>query len=90
LPSYPFRPDVAPPDVTQHPFAQDIGIALPSLGKGNDLVGDSLLDIVGAVTDPQSDADEFEGNTEHTRSLGIEVLTVEEWSDLHSSPSPDA
>jgi hypothetical protein len=33
-------------------FAECIGIVFTGRGKGNDLVGDSLLDIVGATASP--------------------------------------
>jgi hypothetical protein len=44
-------------------------------------------DVVVAVSDPQGDANEFEGNTEDTPSLGVEFLAVKERSDRHSNAS---
>src|SRR5262245_49136445 len=42
--------------VLQYLFAEQIGISFTGLGNSNDLVGDGLLDIVGAVSSPQGDA----------------------------------
>jgi hypothetical protein len=48
-------------NVLDYLFAENIRIAFTALlGKGNDLVGDGFLDIVGTVADPQSDARKFE------------------------------
>jgi hypothetical protein len=43
-------------------FAQQIGVAFTCFGKRDELRGDGLLDVVVAVSDPQSDADHFECN----------------------------
>src|SRR5262249_24584415 len=55
-----------------------VGVALAGLGKGNDLVGDGLLDVVGAVARAQSDASHLEGHAHGARSLRVEVLAVKE------------
>jgi hypothetical protein len=68
-------------------FAQHVGIALAVTGKFDDLAGDVLFHVVVAVSDPQGDANEFEGNTEDTPSLGVEFLAVKERDDRHSNAS---
>jgi hypothetical protein len=40
--------------------------------------------VVVAVSGPQSDANKFEGKTEDTPSLGIELLAVKERGDRHT------
>jgi hypothetical protein len=76
-----------PANELQCSFAQHVGIALAVTGKFDDLAGDALFDVVVAVSDPQSDANEFEGNTEDTPSLGVEFLAVKERGDRHSNAS---
>jgi hypothetical protein len=56
-------------NVPQRLFAQHVGIAFTGLGKGNDLVGDGLPNVVGAVADPQGDARHFERNAEDAPHL---------------------
>jgi len=79
--------DTLPANELQCSFAQHVGIALAVTGKFDDLAGDALFDVVVAVSDPQGDANEFEGNTEDTPSLGVEFLAVKERSDRHSNAS---
>jgi hypothetical protein len=43
-------------------FAQDIGIAFPGFCKIDDLRDDGLFDAIIAISNPQSDANHFEGN----------------------------
>ena len=43
-------------------FAQDIGIAFAGLCKIDDLRGDGSFDAIVAISNPQSDANHFEGN----------------------------
>src|SRR5262249_37910210 len=68
-------------------FAEYVGVAFASLGKGNDLVGDGLLDVVGAIARPQSDASHLEGHAHDARNLRVEVLAVNEWPDRHGALS---
>src|SRR4051812_19048824 len=51
-----------PSNVLQCLFAQDIGIAFSGSCKFDDLRSDGSFDAVVAVSDPQSDANHFEGN----------------------------
>ena len=53
--------DVGPANVLQRLFAKHVGITFTGLGKSNDLVGDGLFNVVGAVADPQCNARNFEG-----------------------------
>jgi hypothetical protein len=76
---------VRPPNVLQYLFAEHIGIAFTRLSKGNDLVSDGLLHIVGTIADPESDASKFQGNAEDTGSPRVEAVAVEEWSDWHGA-----
>jgi hypothetical protein len=64
------------PNVLQYLFAEHIGISFTGLGKSNDLVGDGLPDIVGAVSSPQGDADLFERYTQDTQRFLIDLFTV--------------
>jgi hypothetical protein len=59
-------------DKLQRFFAEDIRIALAVIGNLDDPVCYRLPDVVVALSDPQGDTDEFEGNTEDTPSLGVE------------------
>jgi hypothetical protein len=58
-------------------------MAFAIAGNFNNPVGDALFDIVVAVSGPQSDANKFEGNTEDTPGLGVELLAVKEGGDRH-------
>jgi hypothetical protein len=42
-------PKLAPCEVVQYLLTQRIRVAFTGFGKGDDLVGDGLLDIVGAI-----------------------------------------
>jgi hypothetical protein len=77
----------SPANELQCSFAQHVGIALAVTGKFDDLAGDTLFDVVVAVSGPQSDANKFEGNTEDTPGLGVELLAVKERGDRHSNAS---
>jgi hypothetical protein len=52
------------PHVFHYFFAQSIGIAFTGLGEGDDLVGDGLPNVIGAVPDPHRDAGHLEGDPE--------------------------
>src|SRR5262249_31427001 len=65
--------------------AAHVGIAFAGLGQGNDLVGDGLLDIVGAIARPQSQASHFEGDAHDARRLQVEALAVKKWGDRHGA-----
>jgi hypothetical protein len=82
--------DALPANELQCSFAQHVGIALAVTGKFDDLAGDTLFDVVVAVSGPQSDANKFEGNTEDTPGLGVELLAVKERGDRHSNASGGA
>ena len=45
-------------------FAQQVGIALAVAGNSDELAGDGPFDVLVAVSDPQSEANKFEGDTE--------------------------
>jgi hypothetical protein len=64
-------------------------MALAVAGNFNNPVGDALFDMVVAISDSQSDANKFEGNTEDTPSLGVELVAVKEGGDRHSKASED-
>jgi hypothetical protein len=66
-------------------FAQSIGIAFTGLGKGNDLLSDGLLDIIGAIASPQSQASHLEGDAKDPPSLWVELLTNKKWGDGHGA-----
>jgi hypothetical protein len=42
-----------------------------------------LFDAVVAVSNPQGDADHFEGNAENALVLRVEPCAVEEWGDRY-------
>ena len=67
-------------------FAQQVGIALAVAGNFDELAGDGNFDVLVAVSDPQSEANKFEGDTEDTPGLGVEVLVGKEWGERHSAP----
>src|SRR5262249_3308049 len=68
-------------DVLQYLFAEHIGIAFNSLGKGNDLVGDGLLDNVGAIAGSQSHASHLESDAHDARRLRVKTLALQKRSD---------
>jgi hypothetical protein len=68
-------------------LSQSTSGALAVTGKFDDLAGDVLFDVVVGVSDPQRDANKFEGNTEDTPGLGVELLAVKERGDRHSNAS---
>jgi hypothetical protein len=72
-------------NVVQCLFAQDIGIAFTGFCKIEDFRGDGLFDSVVTVSNPQSDADHFEGNAEDALILWVEPCAVEEWGDRHGA-----
>jgi hypothetical protein len=74
-----------PTNVLQCLFAQDIGIVLTRFCKFDDLVGDGLFDPVVAVSNPQSDADHFEGNAEDALILWVKPFAVEVWANWHGA-----
>jgi hypothetical protein len=41
-----------PANVPQYLLAQDIGVALPGLGNGNEFVYDGLFNVIGTVPGP--------------------------------------
>ena len=54
---------------------RQVGIALAVTGKFDDLAGDALFDVVVAVSDPQGDANEFEGTpVSHSTDVGLGVF----------------
>jgi hypothetical protein len=65
-------------DAVEGSFAQQVGIALAVAGKFDELGGDGPFDVLVAVPDPQGEANEFEGDTEDTPHLGVEVLVGKE------------
>src|SRR5437588_11099837 len=82
--------DALPANELQCSFAQHVGIALAVTGKFDDLAGDTLFDVVVvAGSNPQSDANKFEGGTHDTPSLGVELLAVKEGGDRHGNVSGD-
>ena len=50
-------------------FAERIRIAFTGLGKGNDLIGDGLLDIVGAIAGSERHASHLQGASHGARRL---------------------
>jgi hypothetical protein len=72
-----------PSNVLQCLFAQDIGIAFSGSCKFDDLRSDGSFDAVVAVSDPQSDANHFEGNAEDAPILRVEPVAIDEWGDRH-------
>ena len=72
-------------NVLQCLFAQDIGIVFTRFCQFDDFVGDGLFDPVVAVSNPQSDADHFEGNTEDALILWVKPFAVEVWADWHGA-----
>jgi hypothetical protein len=72
-----------PADALEGSFAQQVGIALAVAGKFDELAGDGSFDVLVAVSDPQGEANKFEGDTEDAPHLGIQVLIGKEWGDRH-------
>jgi hypothetical protein len=75
-----------PADTHQCSFAQQVGIALAVAGNFDELASDGPFDVLVAVSDPQSETNKFEGNTEDTPGLGVEVLVGKEWDEQLSAP----
>ena len=63
------RLHLLPANVLQCPFAQNIGIAFTGFRKVYKFVGDCLLDAVVAVSSPQSDANNFQGQSKDAAGL---------------------
>jgi hypothetical protein len=72
-------------NVIQYLFAQNIGIALTGFGEGDDLGGDGLPNVIGAVPDPQSDASDLESDPEDAPRLLVQTLAVKELGDWHGA-----
>lgn len=72
-----------PADALERSFAQQVGIALAVVGKFDELAGDGPFDVLVAVSGPQGEANKFEGDTEDTPGLGVEVLVGKERGDRH-------
>jgi hypothetical protein len=91
IPTYPIVPGTAllTANVPQYFFAQDIGVALPSLGKGNEFVSDGLFNVVGTVPGPESNTRQFESDPQDSPSLWVEPLAIEKggyWHDVAPMP----
>jgi hypothetical protein len=74
-----------PANISQHLLAQDVGIALPGLGEGNEFVGNGLFNVVGTVPSPESDARQFESDAQNSLSLRVETLAVEKGGYGHDT-----
>jgi hypothetical protein len=68
-------------------FARSIGIAFTGFGKRDELVGDGLPNVIGAVPDPQSEAGHLESDPEDAPRLLVETLAVKELGDRHGIAS---
>jgi hypothetical protein len=61
------------------PVAQDVGISLTGLGKGDDLVRDGLFYVV--VSGVQGDANHFERDAQNALGLWVEPDAVQVGGD---------
>src|SRR5258706_12922892 len=72
----------------EHAFAQKIGIALASLGKLDDALGDDFVSAIRAFGKTECDPGHFERDPDDAPDFGIGSNIVKKWRARHGACSP--